>query len=84
MQCFIYKSLKKEFLYLYIVHKDDFSAVPHDVLHHFGQAEFVLELDLTAQRKLAREDSTKVIAQLQENGFFIQMPPSADDPLYAI
>jgi len=75
MQCFIYKSLKKDYLYLYINNKDDFSRVPEALFNSFGNMEFVMGLDLTPERKLAQEDAGKIIASLKEKGFFVQMPP---------
>jgi len=75
MQCFIYKSLKKDELYLYLEKKDDFSAIPEPLLKSVGRTEFVMELDITPERILAREDVNKVLASLQEHGFFVQMPP---------
>lgn len=75
MLCFIYKSLKKDELYLYLDKKDDFSSIPQDLFKSFGRMEFVMELHLTSQRKLAREDVGKVIASLQNKGFYVQMPP---------
>ncbi len=76
MQCFIYKSLKKEDLYLYIDKKDDFSKVPEILFNSLGKMAFVMDLELTPERKLAREDAGKVIASLKEKGFFVQMPPT--------
>lgn len=76
MQCFIYKSLKKDELYLYLDKRDDFSAVPEALLQSFGRLTFVMELQLTPQRKLAREDAGKIIASIQNKGFFVQMPPT--------
>ena len=75
MQCFIYKSLKKDYLYLYIVKKDDFSRVPDALVNRLGKLEFVMVLKLTPERKLAREDAGKVIENLKEQGFFVQLPP---------
>ena len=75
MQCFIYKSLKKDELYLFLDKRDDFSAVPEALMQTFGRLAFVMELELTPQRKLAREDAGKIIAGIQSKGFFIQMPP---------
>lgn len=75
MQCFIYKSLKKAELYLYLERKDDFSAVPQSLFDSFGRLAFVMELELTPERKLAKENPAKVIASLQNKGFFVQMPP---------
>ncbi|MCF6252575.1 MAG: YcgL domain-containing protein [Methylococcaceae bacterium] len=76
MQCFIYKSLKKDELYLYLPNKDDFSAIPDPLLNSFGRLEFVMELEVTAGRKLAREDASMVLVSLQAKGFFVQMPPT--------
>ena len=78
MLCFIYKSLKKDYLYLYITQKDDFSQVPEALFNSMGKMEFVMELELFAERKLAREDAVKVIAGLKEKGFFVQLPPNKD------
>jgi len=75
MQSYIYKSLKKDELYLYLQKKDDFSIIPEPLLNSLGKIEFVMELEITPERKLAREDVKKVIAGLQDKGFFIQMPP---------
>ncbi|WAR45147.1 YcgL domain-containing protein [Methylomonas rapida] len=75
MQCFIYKSLKKDELYLYLERKDDFSVVPEELFKSFGRLQFVMELKLTPERKLAREDVNRVIAGLERKGFFVQMPP---------
>lgn len=80
MQCYIYKSLKKDYLYLYITHKDDFSKVPSALIGSLGKLEFVMELELTPERKLAREESAKVLASLQEQGFFVQLPAPVELP----
>lgn len=76
MQCFIYKSLKKDELYLYLNRKDDFSDIPEPLFKSLGQLEFVMELELTPERKLAREDAKKVIDSLNSKGFFVQLPPT--------
>ncbi|MBE2894188.1 YcgL domain-containing protein [Spirabiliibacterium falconis] len=75
MQCAIYKSTKKEGMYLYLCQKDDFSAVPELLLAQFGRAQFVMMLDLSQRNKLARADIEQVKQQLQTEGFYLQMPP---------
>ena len=77
MQCFIYKSLKKEELYLYINKKNDFSDVPELLFKSFSPLQFVMDLELTEDRKLAREDAGKVMESLKTKGYFVQMPPTA-------
>lgn len=79
MKCYIYKSSKKDQLYLYLPNKDDFEAIPPILMDTMGKPEFVMELELTAERKLARADAAEVLAGLQEKGFYLQMPPK--DPL---
>lgn len=83
MNCFIYKSLKKDDLYLYLSQKDDFSIMPDELFKSFGQLAFVMELELTPERKLAKENAIKVIASLKSKGFFIQMPPLMAPPALA-
>lgn len=78
MHCFIYKSLKKDYLYLYIVKRDDFSKVPDALVSSLGKMEFVMDLMLSPERKLAREDVGKVIESLKEQGFFVQLPPQKE------
>ncbi len=80
MQCFIYKSLKKDLLYLYLAKKDDFSKVPDALFSHLGKMEFVIDLELSPERKLAMEDAEKVIKCLKEQGFFVQLPPQKETP----
>jgi uncharacterized protein len=75
MPCYVYKSVKKDLYYLYIDKKDDFSRVPEELLLSFGKLEFVFPLELTSERKLAKEDSQKVLESLQTKGFFVQLPP---------
>jgi len=75
MQSYIYKSLKKNELYLYLQKKDDFSDIPEPLLKSFGRLEFVMELDITPERKLARVDVNNVLLSFDEKGFFVQVPP---------
>lgn len=76
MQCYVYKSSNKDLLYLYLDRKDDFSHVPAALLTSFGTPILVLEFELTKERKLAREDHLKVLASLQAQGYFLQLPPT--------
>ncbi len=69
MQCYVYKSLKQDLLFLYIDKKDDFSRVPAELLQSFGTLEFVLEMELTPERKLAKEDSKQVLQVCRKKVF---------------
>ena len=77
MISYIYKSRKKDELYLYITKKDDFSQVPQALYDSMGsEPEFVMELELTPDKKLAREDVITVIKNLESQGFHVQIPPA--------
>ena len=84
MLCFIYKSLKRDELYLYLDKKDDFSAIPEALFKSLGRLQFVMELQLSPERKLAREDVSRVMDSLESKGFFIQMPPVMTPPSLAV
>ncbi|MGO2321355.1 YcgL domain-containing protein [Vibrio casei] len=74
MLCSVYKSSKKEGMYLYISKKDDFSDVPQALLTMFGKPIFVMVMKMEG-RKLALADIEKVKMSLKEDGFFLQLPP---------
>lgn len=74
--CWIYKSLKHEEMYLYVPDENDFDNVPEPLLSSMGALAFVMHLTLSAERTLARENTEKVIKNLNTQGFHLQMPPS--------
>jgi len=73
MLCHIYRSNRKFDTYLYLVEKDDFSVVPDDLLRIFGDPEFSFSFDLQPERKLAREEASDVLENLQELGYHLQL-----------
>ena len=83
MHAYVYKSLRKPDTYLYLREKDAFGLVPDGVRLPLGQLSLVLEVTLTPERKLAREDVNVVITNLTERGFHLQRPESVLDPLVA-
>ncbi|WP_445116027.1 YcgL domain-containing protein [Acinetobacter sp. WZC-1] len=83
MHCDIYKSGKKDEMYLYVAradnaeneHADPLSVLSDPLRVAFGRATFVMHLELSESRPLARVNVLHVIDSLQTKGFFIQMPP---------
>jgi uncharacterized protein YcgL (UPF0745 family) len=73
--CWIYRSPRKEGMYLYLSREEGFDEVPKPLLERFGSPQLVMTLELHAGRTLAREDVSKVMANLQAQGFHLQMPP---------
>lgn len=83
MACWIYRSPRKDEMYLYIAKEDDFTCVPGVLLERFGVPVRVMEIALSDRRKLAREDVAVVMDNLRSQGFHLQMPPKIDVDLYA-
>lgn len=73
--CSIYKSSKKDEMYLYVLRSDGLKRVPEALLPMFGTPRHVSDMMLSPERKLARADIAQVLAQLAEQGFYLQMPP---------
>jgi uncharacterized protein YcgL (UPF0745 family) len=74
--CWIYGSERHEGMYLYLGGDAAFDPVPRELRERFGSPRFVMTLELSAERPLARVDSAEVLRQLGENGYYLQMPPS--------
>ncbi|TKS55006.1 YcgL domain-containing protein [Luteimonas yindakuii] len=82
MHAYVYKSQRKDDTYVYLAARDDFSVLPKGLMERLGPFRFVLDVALTPEGRLAREDVATVRANLAANRFHLQMPPSAAaDPL---
>ena len=79
MLCAIYKSRKHLGMYLYVPNKDQFEDVPEILKEKFGKPELVTVLSLDKHEKLAGVDKQKLVAELEEKGFYLQLPPKEDD-----
>lgn len=75
MQAYVYKSLRKADTYLFLSVRDDFARLPDPLRQQLDPLQFVLEVELTPERKLARADAATVRENLVERGFHIQFPP---------
>ena len=71
----IFKGHKKEEMYLYVEQKNGLKSVPDDLLATFGQTESVMGLLLTKDKKFARVTASDVLAAIEDQGYFLQMPP---------
>ncbi len=79
MHAYVYKSTRKADTYIYLAQRDEGARLPEALRTQLGPLQFVLDVELTPQRKLARENPEEVIANLADRGFHLQMPQ--DSPL---
>lgn len=77
--CSVFKSPKKHEMYVYVDRKDGVENLPEALLNIFGQPEHVLDMILTPEKNLARVDAIKVLEEIAEKGFYLQMPPGKED-----
>ena len=73
--CKVYRSDKKAETYLYLAENMEFGDLPSELREQFGEPVFVLQLELSADRRLARADVVKKLESLSEQGFYLQLPP---------
>ena len=78
MQCYVYKGENKEDHFLYLAQEFDHVAqakeIPAALLDMLGELSLVIEFDLSAKSKLPNADIEQVKADINDNGFYLQMP----------
>lgn len=62
-------------MYLFVDAEADLAPVPEALLVRFGKPVEALSLLLTPERYLARADAGAVLAGIESEGFYLQMPP---------
>ncbi|WP_036186524.1 YcgL domain-containing protein [Marinobacterium lacunae] len=77
--CSIYKSPRKDEMYLYVDKRDALKRVPELLLEMFGAPVHVMDMPMKSDRKLARVDTAKVLEGIDEKGYYLQMPPPKED-----
>ncbi len=78
MRCTVWRSTRKELTYLYLAEDCEFEDLPDALRESFGPPRQVMELELDPARRLAREDPARVIENLKERGWHLQLPPDTD------
>ena len=77
--CTIYRSSKKEGMYLYVDRTEDLERMPDELLKFFGKPVFSMTLLIGSDKKLARANAVDVLKEIDEKGFYMQMPPTLFD-----
>ena len=74
--CDVYKSEKSEDIYLYVDHGEGLDKVPEGLLQQFGEPKIALSFMLSEDRILAKEDPKRILQNLAEHGYHLQLPPA--------
>ena len=75
ISCDVYKSDRRALMYLYVLAGEGLERVPASLTKTFGNPTFVLNVELTPDKALAKEDPKLVIEHLKTQGYHLQMPP---------
>lgn len=73
--CEVFKSSRKDEMYLYVDKRQGLADVPEQLLETFGKPVPVFTMLLTADKKLSRVNAEDVVLGIKEQGFYLQMPP---------
>lgn len=73
--CLVYRSEKKAETYLYLPAGLKFSDLPEGLQQTFGEPALVMRLDIIADMKLAQVNPIQVLNAIEEQGYFLQLPP---------
>jgi uncharacterized protein YcgL (UPF0745 family) len=68
-------------MYLFVDRSRGLEPVPSALLETFGEPQPVMVFKLEPGRKLARADVSEVISNIEAQGFYLQMPPTAAELL---
>ncbi|QOR38358.1 YcgL domain-containing protein [Billgrantia diversa] len=79
--CEIFKSSRKDEMYLYVDKRQGLAEVPEALLERFGKPVSTMTVILTPEKTLARAKTSDVMAAIRDKGFYLQMPPVKDEYL---
>lgn len=77
--CEVFKSPRKDEMYLYVDKMEGLKRVPEQLQEIFGTPQSVMTMVMTEEKKLARADGADIIKAIRENGFYLQMPPAREE-----
>lgn len=72
----VFKSPKKEELYLYVLQETELKELPDELFVMFGEPLHVLDFELTVDRKLPRANAKEILKTIEAKGYYMQMPPN--------
>ena len=77
--CSIYRSKKKDEMYLYVDKTTALSLVPEALLKMFGKPEHRMDMLLTADKKFAKAKAEDILSNIDAQGYYLQMPPVREE-----
>ena len=82
--CSVFKSSKKKEMYIYVDRNYKLENMPEALKGVFGEPIHVLDMVLTPEKKLARVAAEKVLKSIEEQDFYLQMPPAEGEAIVGV
>lgn len=79
--CEVFKSPRKEEMYLYVDKRQGLAEVPEALLERFGRPLPAMTLILTPERRLGRATAEDVMVAIRDKGYYLQLPPAKEEYL---
>lgn len=76
--CEIFKSPRRDEMYLYVDRARGLTDVPEALLERFGKPIPVTVMMLSDDKSLARAKASDVLTAIETQGFYLQMPPARE------
>lgn len=80
MQCFVYRSARRVGAYVYVADPAALERLPAALRQALGALTEALRFELTAERRMAREDPRRVLENIATIGYHVQFPPAEAVP----
>lgn len=80
----IYRCSKKEGLYLFVARGLSTSELPEELLKQLGKLHLCMFVNLAQRTELACVSSDVVEENINNNGFYLQVPPKIGDNLNSL
>ncbi|HSG60577.1 MAG TPA: YcgL domain-containing protein [Pseudomonadales bacterium] len=77
--CKVFRCSKKQEMYLYVDAGEALTRVPEALLSQLGTVSLVMTMLVSEHKKLARAEASKVLAEIEEKGFYLQLPPPPEE-----
>ncbi|MEQ5802584.1 YcgL domain-containing protein [Halomonas sp. H10-9-1] len=79
--CQVFKSPRKEGMYLYVDKREGVERVPAPLLERFGKPQPAMTLILSPEKRLGCARADEVMQAIRDKGFYLQMPPAKEEYL---
>jgi uncharacterized protein len=77
----VFRSPRQQEMYLYVDKAHGLVDVPEPLMRRFGEPEPFMVVLLGPERRLARANAAEVLQKIVDQGYYLQMPPTAAELL---